>query len=80
MLKVRTPQCVIVVRSVVSSAPARVFSRAAISERSLDTPEKLDTPSEVGGGCFYAVLFISSVDVIKSAKGAYLEISSASKH
>ena len=33
-----------------------------------------------GGGCFYAVLFISSVDVIKSAKGAYLEISSASKH
>jgi hypothetical protein len=32
-----------------------------------------------GGGCFYAVLFISSVDVIKSAKGAYLEIRSASK-
>ena len=32
------------------------------------------------GGLFYDVLFISSVDLMQIAKGAYLEIVSSSKH
>jgi hypothetical protein len=42
------------------------------------TPVEAIGGGEVGGWFFVCCLY--SVDVIKSAKGAYLEISSASNH